>query len=103
MMCTTGKMARADSLLQRRARLVSKPARAGAHTDSLRHIHPDAVMYTWWDYRGAMFQRKLGLRIDHLLVSAALRDALQDVQVDNEARAKSVFQRSCTGVSWIAL
>ena len=57
-------------------------------TDSLRHIHPDAVMYTWWDYRGAMFQRKLGLRIDHLLVSAALRDALQDVQVDNEARAQ---------------
>lgn len=45
-------------------------------------------MYTWWDYRGAMFQRKLGLRIDHLLVSAALRDALQDVQVDNEARAQ---------------
>ena len=57
-------------------------------TDSLRHIHPDAVMYTWWDYRGAMFQRKLGLRIDHLLVAAALRDALQDVQVDNEARAQ---------------
>ncbi|MDO4696340.1 MAG: exodeoxyribonuclease III [Neisseria sp.] len=57
-------------------------------TDGLRHIHPDAVMYTWWDYRGAMFQRKQGLRIDHILVSAAMKEALRDVQVDNEARAR---------------
>ncbi|MDO5059994.1 MAG: exodeoxyribonuclease III [Neisseria sp.] len=55
-------------------------------TDSLRHIHPEAVMYTWWDYRGAMFQRKQGLRIDHILVSEAMKNALRDVQVDNEAR-----------------
>ncbi|WP_373823957.1 endonuclease/exonuclease/phosphatase family protein, partial [Neisseria dentiae] len=44
--------------------------------------------YTWWDYRGAMFQRKQGLRIDHILVTPALRDALQTVQVDLEARAQ---------------
>ena len=38
-------------------------------TDSLRQIHPEGAFYTWFDYRGAMFQRGLGLRIDHLLVS----------------------------------
>lgn len=57
-------------------------------TDGLRHRHPEEVMYTWWDYRGAMFQRKQGLRIDHLLITPVLRDALQDVQVDLEARAQ---------------
>ena len=38
-------------------------------TDSLRQIHPEGAFYTWFDYRGAMFQRKLGLRIDHQLIS----------------------------------
>lgn len=57
-------------------------------TDALRHIHPEAVMYTWWDYRMNMFRRKLGLRIDHLLVSASLREALDTGGVDIEARAQ---------------
>ncbi|MFV2029380.1 exodeoxyribonuclease III [Neisseria sp. S1] len=55
-------------------------------TDSLRQVHPEGAFYTWWDYRGAMFQRKQGLRIDHLLVSTVLAAKLQDVQVDLEAR-----------------
>ncbi|MDO4641804.1 MAG: exodeoxyribonuclease III [Neisseria sp.] len=55
-------------------------------TDGLRHIHPDSVMYTWWDYRGAMFRRKQGLRIDHILVNPALRDSLTDVSVDTVTR-----------------
>ena len=57
-------------------------------TDCLRHVHPNGAHYTWWDYRGAMFQRKLGLRIDHILATAALRDVLRDVQIDTEARAQ---------------
>ncbi len=28
--------------------------------------------FTWWDYRAAGFRRNLGLRIDHLLLSAPL-------------------------------
>ena len=57
-------------------------------TDSLRKIHPEGAFYTWFDYRGAMFQRGLGLRIDHLLVSPALLAVLKDVQVDSDARAQ---------------
>lgn len=57
-------------------------------TDSLRHCYPEETIYTWWDYRGAMFQRKQGLRIDHILISPALRDVLLEVQVDLEARAQ---------------
>ena len=56
--------------------------------DALRQVRPEGVCYTWFDYRGAMFQRGLGLRIDHLLITPALAAALQDVQVDLDARAQ---------------
>ena len=59
----------------------------GLH-DALRHIHPTGAHYTWWDYRGAMFAKGLGMRIDHLLISPALRDTLRSVSIDNEARAQ---------------
>ena len=57
-------------------------------SDGLRHIHPEGAHYTWWDYRGAMFQRNQGLRIDHILVSAALKEKLRQVAVDQDARAQ---------------
>ena len=57
-------------------------------TDSLRKIHPEGTFYTWFDYRGAMFQRKLGLRIDHILSSPELAATLTDVTVDLETRAQ---------------
>ena len=55
-------------------------------SDSLRHLYPDSVAYTWWDYRMNMFRRKLGLRIDHILLSAPLLARLQQVHVDTEPR-----------------
>ena len=59
----------------------------GLH-DALRHIYPTGAHYTWWDYRGAMFAKGLGLRIDHLLISPALCDSLRSVTVDTETRAQ---------------
>lgn len=56
-------------------------------TDTLRHHQPDEPFYTWWDYRGNMFQRGLGLRIDHILTSAALTAKLHSAGVDTEPRA----------------
>lgn len=43
----------------------------GLH-DSLRTLHPDKPMFSWWDYRGNAYRRQWGLRIDHLLVSNTL-------------------------------
>ena len=56
-------------------------------SDALRHVHPTGKFFTWWDYRGAMFAKGLGLRIDHLLISDALKPRLQDVQVDTLTRS----------------
>ncbi|MGF6147155.1 Exodeoxyribonuclease III [Kingella potus] len=56
--------------------------------DSLRRIRPEGPLPTWFDYRGAMFQRGLGLRIDHILITPALAAVLEDAAVDLDARAQ---------------
>ncbi len=42
-------------------------------TDSLRQLHPEEGMHSWWDYRLNAFDRGWGLRIDHILASRALQ------------------------------
>ncbi|MDO9453664.1 MAG: exodeoxyribonuclease III [Stagnimonas sp.] len=42
--------------------------------------------FTWWDYRMAGFARNLGLRIDHILLSAALLDWVREWKVDLNPR-----------------
>jgi len=54
--------------------------------DSLRLLEPDAQIFTWWDYRMNAFKRKMGLRIDHILVSAALAARCRSCAVDLEPR-----------------
>jgi exodeoxyribonuclease III len=41
-------------------------------TDSIRSLHPDEPMHSWWDYRMNAFRRGWGIRIDHLLTTTAL-------------------------------
>ncbi len=55
-------------------------------TDALRMHHDDAGIYTWWDYRAASFRRKMGLRIDHFLISDCLVPRCREVRVDRQER-----------------
>lgn len=54
--------------------------------DGLRLVEPTAQMFTWWDYRMNAFKRKMGLRIDHILVSDALAGVCRACSVDLEPR-----------------
>jgi exodeoxyribonuclease-3 len=54
--------------------------------DSFRQLDHDEGRFTWWDYRGGNFHKKMGMRIDHLLVSPALADRLTAVEIDREER-----------------
>jgi exodeoxyribonuclease-3 len=45
--------------------------------DCFRHLHPDAVAYTWWDYRAGNFHKGLGLRIDAILATPGLAETLE--------------------------
>jgi exodeoxyribonuclease-3 len=46
--------------------------------DSLRRIHPNATIYTFWDYFRNAYGRDAGLRIDHLLLSPSLAGRFLD-------------------------
>ncbi len=58
----------------------------GLH-DSFRLLNEEAGHYSWWDYRQAAFRRNLGLRIDLILVSNALRGACIAAGIDAVPRA----------------
>ena len=57
----------------------------GLH-DSFRLFEQQPASFSWWDYRQAGFRRNLGLRIDLILASDALRDACRAATVDTEPR-----------------
>ena len=72
---------------------VSPPERAAFRAllelgmvDAFRLFEQPERSFSWWDYRMMAFRRNFGLRIDHLLVSAALRDACTACSVDKGPR-----------------
>ncbi|RJG21297.1 exodeoxyribonuclease III [Massilia cavernae] len=70
-------------------------------TDSLRTMHPDERIYTFWDYFRNAFGRDAGLRIDHLLLSPSLAGALKASDVDREVRGRE--KPSDHAPTWIEL
>lgn len=55
-------------------------------TDAFRMFEQPDKCYSWWDYRMMAFRRNIGLRIDHLLVSPALKDAVRSCVIDKAPR-----------------
>ena len=74
--------------------LVSAPERnafqelinLGLH-DSFRMFEQAPKIYSWWDYRMMGFRRNAGMRIDHILLSGALKEKCSASIVDKEPRA----------------
>ncbi len=50
--------------------------------DSFRLFDQPERSYSWWDYRMNAFQRKMGLRIDHILLSDALASDCTSSRID---------------------
>lgn len=73
--------------------LVSEPERAafkqlvalGLH-DSFRLFEQPEKSFSWWDYRMMGFRRNFGMRIDHILVSDALKLACKSCVIDKTPR-----------------
>lgn len=55
-------------------------------TDSLRELYPDEKIFTFWDYFRNAFARDAGIRIDHILLSPALKKKLHAANVDRHVR-----------------
>ena len=69
--------------------------------DALRTMHPDAPMYTFWDYMRNRWHRDAGLRIDHLLLNPKAASRLVEAGVDREVRG--VENASDHAPAWITL
>lgn len=57
----------------------------GLH-DALRLFEPPPKSYSWWDYRDLAFRRNRGLRIDHLLITDALKQRASACHIDRTPR-----------------
>jgi len=54
--------------------------------DSFRLFAQPERTYSWWDYRQLAFPKNHGLRIDHILLSAALAAKCASCRIDRNAR-----------------
>ena len=54
--------------------------------DVFREHHPEERLYSWWDYRGGSFYKKMGLRIDLLMTSRSVTDATTLALIDRNER-----------------
>jgi exodeoxyribonuclease-3 len=57
---------------------------AHGFVDVYRHIYPERVQYTWWNYRSASRPRNIGWRIDYFLVSEKLLSRVNDVIIHDD-------------------
>ena len=82
-----GALAAGDALIQPESRARFRTLLWLGLTDAVRTLHPDAPMYSFWDYQGAAFARDLGLRIDHALLSPTLAERLVTAAPERDERA----------------
>ena len=75
-----------DALFRQETREAFDRLIAQGWTDAVRALHPEATIYTYFDYFRNAFQRHAGLRIDHFLLSPALAPKLRAAAVDLDVR-----------------
>jgi exodeoxyribonuclease-3 len=73
-------------LFSERERAALRAVMAAGLTDAFRLFDQPERSYSWWDYRLLSFQKKRGLRIDHILVSPALAGDCIGCVIDVEPR-----------------
>jgi DNA polymerase-1 len=78
-----------DALLQPASRRAYERLLAQGWLDAVRALHPDAPMYTFWDYMRKRWERDAGLRLDQILLSSQLAGHLISAGVDREMRGQA--------------
>jgi exodeoxyribonuclease III len=90
-----------DALLQPESRALFRRILDQGWVDAIRTLHPDAPIYTFWDYMRNRWPRDAGLRIDHLLLSAQAAQHLVDAGVDRQVRGRE--NASDHAPAWVML
>ena len=55
-------------------------------SDAYRMFEQPPKSYSWWDYRMLGFQKNRGMRIDHILISDALKPLARACAIDRGPR-----------------
>ncbi|WP_343699186.1 exodeoxyribonuclease III [Caulobacter sp.] len=76
----------ANALLRPETRAAFQRLLDQGWTDSLRAVHPNGPLWTFWSYMRFRWPKDKGLRIDHLLVSPELAGQLTNAGVDRWVR-----------------
>jgi len=58
-------------------------------TEAVRALHPAETLYTFWDYQAGAWDRNVGLRIDHALLSPRLAERLSETVIHKGERARA--------------
>lgn len=83
-----GTLSRSDALIRPESRARFRQIIWQGYTDAVRAVHPHGPVYTFWDYQAGAWQRDLGLRIDHALLSPTLAERLVAAAPDRDERGK---------------
>ena len=78
-----------NALVQPESRALFQKLLEQGWTDAIRRQHPEATIYTFWDYMRNRWQRNAGLRLDHLLLSRPLARKLKAAGVNKEVRCEA--------------
>ena len=90
-----------DALVLPESRAAFRRILAQGWVDAIRSKHPEAPMYTYWDYKRNRWPRDAGLRLDHLLLSGETAKRLEDAGVDRDIRGEE--GASDHAPAWIVL
>jgi exodeoxyribonuclease-3 len=75
-----------DALFQPEARAAYRSLLNLGLVDAVRACHPQAGLYTFWDYQAGAWQKDHGIRIDHILLSPQAADRMVGAGVDKFTR-----------------
>lgn len=76
-----------DALFQPESRAKYREMLALGYTDAVRACDDQSGVYTFWDYQAGAWQRNLGIRIDHLLLSPQATDRLASTTIHKHVRS----------------
>ncbi|MCL2470028.1 MAG: exodeoxyribonuclease III [Alphaproteobacteria bacterium] len=78
-----------DALYRPQTRQIWRSILNLGFTDAYRALHPhEEKSYTFWDYQAGAWQKDLGLRIDHFLLSPEAASRLDSCTIDRAPRAQ---------------
>lgn len=84
----SGHHEQANALLQPESRAAFRRLLAGGWTDSLRALHPEERLWTFWGYLRHRWPSDKGMLLDRLLLSPDLAPRLRAAGVDRDVRGR---------------